>query len=75
VKVTLDENIPLSAQQILASAGHDVDSVLDEGMRGASDPDLLTAATAEHRRLITLDRGFRDVRQYAPGSHALIHAL
>jgi predicted nuclease of predicted toxin-antitoxin system len=75
VKVKLDENIPSSAQEILARAHHDVDSVLDEGLRGASDRDVLRAAATAGRLLITLDRGFGDIRQYPPGAHAGIVVL
>jgi hypothetical protein len=40
---------------ILASAGHDVDTVTEEGLIGAPDRDAVAAATAAGRVLICLD--------------------
>jgi predicted nuclease of predicted toxin-antitoxin system len=45
VKFKLDENLPASAAAILADAGHDVDTVPAEGLTGARDPDVVSAAT------------------------------
>jgi len=69
-----DENLPTSAA-ILASAGHDVDTVLAEGLTGAPDPDVVLAATAAGRILVSLDVGLGDIRVYPPGSHAGIVVL
>jgi hypothetical protein len=49
-----DENLPLSSAAILTSAGHDVDTVTDEGLTGAPDQDVVAAATqvgSNHRPL------------------------
>jgi predicted nuclease of predicted toxin-antitoxin system len=75
VRFKLDENVPRSAGQALVAAGHDVDTVADENLKGASDPRVVAAATAAGRLLITLDRGLGDVRAYPPGSHAGILVL
>ena len=40
MKFKTDENLPLQAAELLRSAGHDADSVLDEGLSGTSDPNL-----------------------------------
>jgi predicted nuclease of predicted toxin-antitoxin system len=69
VRLKLDENLPAEARLAAASLGHDVDTVIDEGLGGAGDPEVLAAATTEQRFLVTLDRGFGDVRRYPPGSH------
>jgi predicted nuclease of predicted toxin-antitoxin system len=74
VKFKLDENLPDSSASILASAGHDADSVRQEGMTGAPDPEVVAAATAAGRILISLDTGLADIRAYPPGSHAGICA-
>jgi len=47
VRVKLDENIPRSACQVLIAAGHDVDTVVDEDLGGASDPQVVAAAAAK----------------------------
>ena len=57
MKFKLDENLPASAAAILASAGHDVDTVPGEGLTGASDPEVVAAATGAGRILVSLDVG------------------
>ena len=64
MKFKLDENLPVSSTAILISAGHDVDTVTQEGLIGAPDRDVVTAATAAGRILISLDRGLGDIRTY-----------
>lgn len=75
MRIKLDENIPVSAGEPLWSAGHDLDSVVDEGLAGATDSNVLAEATAHDRLVVTLDRGFPDVRTHPPGSHAGIIVL
>jgi hypothetical protein len=41
VKFKLDENLPASSAAILASAGHDVDTVAEEALAGAPDQDVV----------------------------------
>ena len=67
--------MPRSASQVLIAAGHDVDTVVDEDLAGATDPQVVAAAAATGRLLITLDRGLGDIRAYPPGSHAGILVL
>jgi predicted nuclease of predicted toxin-antitoxin system len=55
VRIKLDENLPISAGEPLQSAGHDVDSVVDEGLAGATDTNVLAEATGRDRLVITLD--------------------
>ncbi len=75
MRFKLDENLPASSAAILETAGHDVDTVVDEGLTGAPDTDVVAAASAEGRILISLDRGLGDIRRYPPGSHAGIVVL
>jgi predicted nuclease of predicted toxin-antitoxin system len=75
VKIKLDENIPASASQILTEIGHDVETVIGMDLAGRDDPTVLVAASSEERLLVTLDRGFGDVRAYPPGSHGGIVVL
>ena len=67
--------MPRSASQVLVAAGHDVDTVVDEDLAGASDPQVVAAATVTGRLLITQDRGLGDIRKYPPGGHAGILVL
>ncbi len=72
MKFKLDENLPVSSAATLTSAGHDVDTVTDEDLIGAPDRDVVAAATAAGRILVSLDRGLGDIRAYPPGSHAVV---
>ncbi len=73
--IKLDENIPGAVAGALRSRGHDVDTVLEESLGGRDDPTVLSAAIDEGRLLLTLDRGFGDVRAYPPGTHPGIIVL
>jgi predicted nuclease of predicted toxin-antitoxin system len=53
MKFKLDENLPASSSAILANAGHDVDTVADEGLIGAPDQDVVAVATGAGRILIS----------------------
>ena len=70
MRIKLDENMPEALLQLLQSAGHEASTVADEGLSGTSDPDVLSAAAAAGRFLMTFDTDFADIREYPPGSHA-----
>ncbi|MEO5727778.1 MAG: DUF5615 family PIN-like protein [Byssovorax sp.] len=69
MRIKLDENLPASLVDALVRLGHDADSVPQEGLQGATDPDVWAAAQADKRFLVTQDLDFSDVRQFAPGTH------
>jgi hypothetical protein len=69
VRLKLDENITVAAAGPLVELGHDVDTVADEQLVGRPDPDVFAAAIADERALVTVDLGFRDPREYPPGTH------
>ena len=75
MRIKLDENIPVSAANSATQLGHDADTVVGENLAGATDADVLVAATRDGRLLITLDRGFGDIRSYPPGTHAGVVVL
>ena len=54
---------------MLQTAGHDAATVYGGHMSGRHDKDLLEACRVEGRAVITLDRGFGDLRKYSPESH------
>ena len=70
MRFKLDENMPRDAAIRLSNEGHDVETVVDEGLAGEDDPPILQAATDESRILLTFDLDFADIRQYPPGTHA-----
>lgn len=70
MKFKLDENLPSELVAELSAAGHDVETVLGEGLVGALDETVLDRARTEGRVLLTLDKGIGDIRRYPPGEHA-----
>jgi len=42
VRVKIDENLPESAVTVVRAAGHDVDTVRDEGLTGAADSEVIS---------------------------------
>lgn len=75
MRLKLDENLPRRAAEQFRGAGHEVDTVADEHLNGAADVDVLLAASGAQRLVVTLDRGFGDVRLHPPGSHAGVLVL
>lgn len=69
MKIKLDENLPASLGAPLVALGHDVDSVIEEGLAGRDDGAVWNAAQSAGRFLITQDLDFSDIRSFAPGSH------
>jgi hypothetical protein len=62
VRFKLDENIDVRAGTVLAEAGHDVATVAGQYLGGAVDAVIADAVRSENRILVTLDRGFGDLR-------------
>ncbi len=69
MKIKLDENVVREAAATLQELGHDVVTVPEQEMSGWDDDDIWPAIQAEGRLLVTFDKGFADIRRYAPGSH------
>ena len=73
MKLMLDENIPISLTGDLRESGIDADSVISEGLAGASDKAVWDAAVSEGRILVTQDIGFAgEVRALPPSSAGLV---
>lgn len=70
MRIKLDENLPNELAEDLKRLGHDTDTVLEEGLRGAADPDVVKAAFTDDRILFTLDKGIANLKQYPLNSHA-----
>jgi predicted nuclease of predicted toxin-antitoxin system len=75
VRFKLDENLPAAAVAVLTAAGHDVDTVVEEKLAGQPDPRILEACHREARTLITLDKGFANIRMHPPQGSAGIIVL
>lgn len=70
MKFKIDENLPAELVADLRAAGHDADTVADEGLAGQPDPVILAHVQSESRALLTLDKGIADVRAYPPDQYA-----
>jgi predicted nuclease of predicted toxin-antitoxin system len=69
MKIKLDENLPASLSPLLATRGHDAQTVPQERLGGANDLTVWGAAQREGRFFITQDLDFSDVRRFMPGTH------
>jgi len=58
MKFKLDENLPAGAARVLADAGHDVSTALQERLGGKPDSRIAETCKLEERALITLDYGW-----------------
>ncbi|MYD65186.1 MAG: hypothetical protein F4X26_04250 [Chloroflexi bacterium] len=70
MRFKLDENVPVTFGRLLADAGHDVATVVDEGLVGAADEVIAEACVDEQRALVTQDLDFADIRAYPPAEYA-----
>ena len=75
MRFKIDENLPSAAAELLQAAGFDVRTVQDQELQGSSDEVIADAVRTERRVLITLDRGFGDIRAYPPSAYAGIIVL
>jgi predicted nuclease of predicted toxin-antitoxin system len=74
-KLKTDENLPEAVAALLREAGHDVTTVLEEGLGGVADPQVAEICRTEGRALLTLDRGLGDIRAYPPAEYPGIVVL
>lgn len=66
MRFKLDENFDLRLGPLLAEGGHDVQTVLSEGLSGQADESIYQACLRERRTLITLDMDFSNPLRFPP---------
>lgn len=66
MKFKLDENFGTRTQSFFREAGHDVQTILQERLQGASDEQLYEICRTENRCLVTLDLDFANVIRFPP---------
>jgi predicted nuclease of predicted toxin-antitoxin system len=75
VKFKLDENLGLSVARVLREAAHDVSTVYDQKLHGATDESIYDVCRREQRCLVTLDLDFGNVLRFPPEPTAGIVVL
>ena len=69
MRFKIDANLPKQLVGLLASGGHEADTVLDEGLKGEDDTRISEVCLSDERALITLDTDFADIRTYPPAEY------
>jgi predicted nuclease of predicted toxin-antitoxin system len=75
VRLKLDENLGHRWAEQLRAAGHDVETVHEENLSGATDDAVARSATLERRALVTLDVDFANLLRFPPRQTAGIAVL
>ena len=75
MKFKLDENLGESVRRQLAAAGHDVSTIVDQQMAGATDAVVYRRCADEGRVLVTLDLDFANPFVFDPRPTAGIIVL
>ncbi len=75
MRFKLDENFGSRSARLFTEAGHDVETVFQEGLSGSSDEVILAACIQENRCLLSLDLDFADVVRFPPHKTAGISVL
>ncbi|VFM95130.1 MAG: hypothetical protein BECKG1743D_GA0114223_111193 [Candidatus Kentron sp. G] len=75
MRFKLDENLGERGRQMLVDAGLDVATVVEQGLTGASDRDLIGVCRREDRCLITLDLDFSNPFVFPPEDYAGIAVI
>ena len=69
MRVKLDENLPIELKHLFRQSGLDTDTVVDEGLGGASDAEVAAVCIDEERVLVSQDLDFSDIRTYPPSEY------
>lgn len=75
LKIKLDENVGRRGSELLKAAGHDVMTVREQNLGGATDEALFDVCASEGRTLVTLDHDFGQVTRFPPERSAGVVVL
>jgi predicted nuclease of predicted toxin-antitoxin system len=75
LNIKLDENFGRRGAELLRSHGHDVATVFDQRLQGATDASLAIVCRSEQRCLVTLDRDFSNPLTFNPETFSGIAVL
>ncbi|MEA3442924.1 MAG: DUF5615 family PIN-like protein [Chloroflexota bacterium] len=66
MRIKLDENLDVRLASILKQAGHDTNTVHEQGLRGTEDEGLYQDCKVERRILVSLDLDFSNIIRFPP---------
>lgn len=69
LRFLIDEDCPLSLENLLNLKGYDTIHVKTSGLSGTKDPQLFIFAQQEQRIIISRDLGWANIKTYPPNSH------
>lgn len=75
MRLKLDENLGQQGAELLRLAGHNVNTVLEQGLSSAPDAELIEVCRTENRCLVTLDLDFSNPLRFPPSDYAGIAVL
>jgi len=75
VRLKLDENLGQIAADLLRQAGHDISTVPEQGLYGATDTEIIQTCRGDRRCLVTLDLDFGNPLIFNPSDYNGIAVL
>ena len=70
MKLKLDENLGSAGKRLVEADGHDVLTILDQKLSGATDERIFQVCCAEGRAIVTMDHDFGQTLRFPPENSA-----
>lgn len=70
MKFKIDENLPEELTGLLKNEGYSAMTVVEQGLGGKKDANIIQVCQEESRSLISLDLDFSDIRTYPPQEYS-----